>query len=397
MHVALVSPVPPFPLEEGPIVDLLGGLGQALLAAGHQVTLVTHFESTMAERAPGISRRLQTVSVPADGDNDIRVHIQDWKTPNGLPVVLLGGGTGRSREPSTFAPAALRFFNLGQFDVMHGFDMSWTDGDDDQNPRVTTCTGLDREGELLHCVSFLPGSQHDNRAIPLPVGIDTSLWNPATDPKVPSRYDPMDLEPKRQCKATLQRCTGLKPNDEISLLGIQIASTAPPDLDFVAEVVAQVSAGGGQVVVCFMNPEAHLELRERVGELAQRYPRHVAALDDDGDTVHELLAASDYWLEAGQGSPWNAGIKLAQRYGVLPITHGPTDVIHCDPELATGTGFVADSQSTDSLIQAVKNAMAHNPSGPRFRAATARVMRLDHGWASYIHHYERLYAEQLGS
>src|SRR5256886_6718185 len=51
-------------------------------------------------------------------------------------------------------------------------------------------------------------------------GIDDGVWNPATDPHLPARYDAHDLAGKARCKQALQAELGLAVRDDPPLLGV---------------------------------------------------------------------------------------------------------------------------------------------------------------------------------
>ena len=151
--------------------------------------------------------------------------------------------------------------------------------------------------------------------------------------------------------------------------------------------VALVVAGAGDAVIA-----------RKIRAAADERPEVLALLDDyDDELVRRLHAAADIALVPSRHSPGAFAVKLAQRYGALPVAHatgGLVDaVVDCDAELETGTGFLYDKPTAPALVGGVQRAIAATAS-PRWGALRRRVMRLDLGWdrpaRRYVHVYRSL-------
>ncbi len=226
-------------------------------------------------------------------------------------------------------------------------------------------------------------------------GVDASVWNPATDPRVKSRFDPMDLAGKARNKAYLQRVENLPVRDDVPLLVLLASSDHAAGFDLFAEIAPKVLRNDCQVLVVFDGDEQE-PLRQRFEELADRWPDRMQVDEvGDGTVTHEALAAADLVLVPSRHEPCGFAQMAAHRYGALPVarrTGGLADtVVDCDSRLTTGSGFLFDKASADELLAAVRRGFAAFHRSDEIEKLKSRVMRVDHSWERSARLYERLY------
>jgi starch synthase len=226
-------------------------------------------------------------------------------------------------------------------------------------------------------------------------GVDASVWNPATDPRVRSRFDPMDLAGKARNKTHLQRSEGFPVRDDVPLLVLLANSDPSSGFDLFAEVAPKVLRNDCQILVVFEGDEGD-PLREKLEELSERWPDRLRVEPyGDGGIAHEALAAADLVLVPSRHEPCGFVQMVAHRYGALPVvrrTGGLADtVVDCDAALETGTGFVFDEATADELLAAIRRSFAAFQKAEEIEALKRRVMRLDHSWERSARLYERLY------
>ncbi|MBW2464257.1 MAG: glycosyltransferase, partial [Deltaproteobacteria bacterium] len=226
-------------------------------------------------------------------------------------------------------------------------------------------------------------------------GVDASVWNPATDPRVKSRFDPMDLAGKARNKAYLQRVENLPVRDDVPLLVLLASSDHAAGFDLFAEIAPKVLRNDCQVLVVFDGDEQE-PLRQRFEELADRWPDRMQVDEvGDGTVTHEALAAADLVLVPSRHEPCGFAQMAAHRYGALPVarrTGGLADtVVDCDSKLTTGSGFLFDKASADELLAAIRRGFAAFHRTDEVEQLKSRVMRVDHSWERSARLYERLY------
>jgi starch synthase len=227
-------------------------------------------------------------------------------------------------------------------------------------------------------------------------GVDSSVWNPATDFKLVARFDPMDLSGKRRCRTSLQRRLGLPVRDDVPLLATLARPGDAYGFDLFAGAASKILRNDCQVVVAYSG-RADDELREQLVELSERWPDRIQVRDDDDDFSHVLLAAADLVLVPSRRETPGATQMIAHRYGALPIVRRAGSladtVVDTDAQLSTGSGFVFDEPTPESLLGAVRRGFAAFRNADAFESLRRRTMRIDHSWDRSARLYERLYRE----
>lgn len=228
-------------------------------------------------------------------------------------------------------------------------------------------------------------------------GIDVAVWGPATDSHLARRYDPFALEGKAICRADLQSSLGLPVRADVPVLVTLGRLTAAKGYDLFAKALPQLLRADLQVIVHGAGDE---ELLEVLREQALRFPDRLVVKEGWDDVlVHKLAAGSDLVLVPSRNEPCGLFQRVAHRYGAIPVVHhtgGLADtVIDCDAKLESGSGFVFDEPTPQSLLAAVRRGLAAFALGASFDGLRRRVMRIDHSWERSARLYEALYKELL--
>jgi starch synthase len=224
-------------------------------------------------------------------------------------------------------------------------------------------------------------------------GVDSAVWNPATDAALAARYDAEDTSSKTRCKGALQRELGL-PLDLSAPLFLSLGRLVhQKGTDLVAAVIPRLlRASDAQIVVCGDGDEALVKTLTEVTAKSDGRAVFIRAAPEQ--TVHRALAAADLALVPSRFEPCGLVQLYAQRYGALPVaraTGGLVDtVVDCDAKLETGTGFLFEEDSEGALFAACERGIAAFAS-PRWPALVRRVMKLDRGWERAARQYEQLY------
>jgi starch synthase len=232
-------------------------------------------------------------------------------------------------------------------------------------------------------------------------GVDVSVWNPATDPWLDSRFDAMDVlgtghYGKVRCRTALQRDLGLPPKGDVPfVVSIGVASGAGTTFGAIAEIGPQLLRNDVQLAL-FCEPGSDPELVHRLHQLAARWPDRMAVrVDADVALVHRALGAADLAIVAEAHDPGAARAMQAQRYGALPVaarSGGAADaIVDCDAKLASGTGFLYDAPDAASLLGGLQRALAGHALRDAFRNVQHRAMTIDHSWDRSARLYERVY------
>jgi starch synthase len=232
-------------------------------------------------------------------------------------------------------------------------------------------------------------------------GIDTELWNPATDPLIARNYDSETLDAKLENKRALCERFGLPFAPDAPLVGAIGRLTEQKGFDLLIAAAPALVAAAASLVVLGRGDAA---LEAALVELARRLPRRVSvAIGYDERLAHAIEAGADAFVMPSRFEPCGMNQMYSQVYGTPPIvraTGGLADtVVDCTPEaLAAGTasGFVFAGADVESLAAALRRACATFADRATWRRLQRNGMRKDFSWNASARGYLRLY-EQIAA
>ncbi|MFW5926242.1 MAG: glycogen synthase [Myxococcota bacterium] len=237
-----------------------------------------------------------------------------------------------------------------------------------------------------------------DRFVGIPHGVDGSVWNPAIDPHLAARFDPMDLSGKRRCKADLQHKMGLAVRADVCVVGYVGGDGSSEGLGLLAEAASDVLRNDVQLAA--LVPEG-TEGAERLESLASRFPDRLSVRPAGGTPeTHRLVAGCDVLVVPDLHAPAGHLEMCAHRYGTLPVVRRvgafADSVVDCDAELHTGSGFVFEGADASELAATVARAVSAFSRPEAFGEVQRRAMRLDHSWERSARLYDRQYRLALG-
>jgi starch synthase len=228
-------------------------------------------------------------------------------------------------------------------------------------------------------------------------GIDTGLWNPATDPLIACHYAADTLAAKAGNKSALQQRLGLAPSPKVPLFAVVSRLTAQKGLDWLLEIAPQLLALPAQLAI-LGGGDAQLE--RGFLALAQDHAGQVSTtIGFDEALAHLIEAGADAFLMPSRFEPCGMNQMYSQRYGTPPIvraTGGLADtVVDCTAAtLADGSasGFVFQEASAEALLATVERAARAWRDGGTWRALQRNGMARGFGWEASARRYAAIYA-----
>ena len=229
-------------------------------------------------------------------------------------------------------------------------------------------------------------------------GIDTALWNPATDRAIARRYDAGSLAGKGVNKSALQQRLGLAASSAVPLFAVVSRLTTQKGLDWLLEIAPQVLALPAQLAI-LGSGEPQLELGFRA--LARSHPGQVSTIIGfDESLAHLIEAGADAFLMPSRFEPCGMNQMYSQRYGTPPIaraTGGLADtVVDCNPAtLADGSasGFVYHEASAPALLATLRRAANTWRDKDGWTVLQQNGMARDFGWQASARRYAAIYAQ----
>lgn len=226
-------------------------------------------------------------------------------------------------------------------------------------------------------------------------GIDTQLWDPATDATLVVPYDATDPAPKALTRSDLMARHSLDPAGP--LLGVIGRLDPQKGFDLVAAAAPVLIEMGARLIVLGTGNE---HLIAGLVRLARQHPDRIAVLDRfDRDEARRIYAGADLFLMPSRFEPCGQGQLIAMRYGTPPVVRhsgGLADtVVDADADPAAGTGFVFGPAKPGAFIDAVRRALAALADEPRFRRIQTQGMTRDHSWTVPARQYELAYQRAI--
>lgn len=227
-------------------------------------------------------------------------------------------------------------------------------------------------------------------------GIDTAVWNPATDGALPARYSVENMAGKAICRAKLLEEVGLRGDCQGPVFGMVCRFTEGKGLDLVlaaADFFAQtdcrlVVLGGGD-----------RKYEEAMRAFAQKLPGKVSvSVRLDEAMSHLVEAGADFFLMPSLFEPCGLNQMYSQAYGTVPLVSrvgGLVDtVIDIDESPDSGTGIMFPP-TKEGLSGGLRRAISLYADKARYAAVQRRAMRRDFSWKKAVIAYEELYASVL--
>jgi starch synthase len=350
------------------------------------------------------------------------LHAHDW--PSALVPVFLKFGERQGGFAKT--ASVLTIHNLGYQGIYNkdnfyhtglGWDVFYNAGFEDWNMMNLLKAGI-CSADILNTVSpryaeetktsvygcrldgILSGRALDYRGILN--GIDTEIWNPATDPHIPVTYSAKDLSGKAKAKEQLQKEFGLPPSPDTPIVGIVSRLTGQKG---VGEMFGPTYGSAYHMCrdldlqfVILGSGEAWCEneLRSLAGKLSNLKVK----IGFDEATSRLIEAGSDFFLMPSRYEPCGLNQMYSLVYGTIPIvrnTGGLADTVeNYNEKTGEGTGFMFDDLTPQAIFDTVSWAIGtYQNKRERINAMRLRGMKKDFSWDKSAKEYAQMYEHAL--
>lgn len=338
------------------------------------------------------------------------VHANDWHTGY-LPMLLEHGWhlpAGFPHKPSVFTIHNVQYQgHSGLDETLHWLRLPASLRDSYMNyfgsanamqaalgfaRRVTTVSpsyaaeiqrpeyGYGLDGTLRHIAHKLKGILN---------GIDTKLWDPATDPLIAKPYTATAPEGKLDNKRALCARFGLDPARP--LLAAISRLVDQKGIDLLVGAIPGLLWQGWNLVILGTGERA---LEAAIHHHTASNPGRVASFIGYDETLaHLIYAGADALAIPSRFEPCGLTQMIAMRYGTLPVaraTGGLKDTIAHDR-----TGFLFEHPNIEGLLWAAGVARGAYDAADHWRYMQQQAMAQDFSWARSAQAYAALYRELI--
>jgi starch synthase len=229
-------------------------------------------------------------------------------------------------------------------------------------------------------------------------GIDTDVWDPATDPHVAVRFDAHRLGDRVANKAALQTRLGLAVEPRALIFGVVSRLTWQKGIDVLVEALPALVHGRTQLALLGSGDR---ELEQALAAAARDHPGRVATvLGYDEALAHQMQAGIDALLMPSRFEPCGLTQMIALRYGAVPVVPrvgGLADTVIDANEMAlasgAGTGVQFSPVTREQLELAITRVRRLSRSRGTWRHLQTRAMATDVSWSRPARRYAALYRE----
>ena len=230
-------------------------------------------------------------------------------------------------------------------------------------------------------------------------GIDESVYNPATDPKLFANYSADDLSGKAVCKRELQKMLALPQKDDVPVVAVISRLVPAKGLDLIKCVFEDLLSENVQVVIL---GKGENEYEDYFRYIAERYSGKCRAIIAyNKDLASKLYSGADIFLMPSKQEPCGLSQMIAARYGAIPVvreTGGLADSIlpHNAGDRTGGIGFTFKNYNAHEMLYVIKDAIYSYGNKEEWIPLMRRAMTTDFSWHKSAGSYENLYRSMLG-
>jgi len=227
--------------------------------------------------------------------------------------------------------------------------------------------------------------------VPIPNGIDDSIWCPQADEYLPGRgFGLGRMGNKAVCKRELQRRFGLKEDQHATVMGLGSRMTAQKMADVAAQALPMALDTHPGLQVCIIG-HGDKAIEAALEDLGRRYPgRCGVRIGFEEREAHLLHAGADVLLHGSRFEPFGLAPLYAMRYGTIPIgskVGGMADTIvdlGAAGDLAAmrfASGVLFEGEAAADMARAIERTMVLRQHPELWQAMQRNAMSADFSWA----------------
>lgn len=229
-------------------------------------------------------------------------------------------------------------------------------------------------------------------------GVNYSIWDPETDPYIPSNYSVNNLSGKLLCKTRLQQHFLLSENPTIPVLSVVSRLVWQKGMELVLKVLPPLLQQNQIQFILLGVGDPKLE--QQFKELSKKFPSHTSiALTYNNFLAHQIEAGADIFLMPSRYEPCGLNDKYSLRYGTVPVaykTGGLADSINdYSSDGNKGTGFLFETYDESHFLAAIERALKIFQSKQEWSQLIRRGMQQDFSWQNSANAYFKLYQTRI--
>ena len=227
-------------------------------------------------------------------------------------------------------------------------------------------------------------------------GIDTGVYDPATDSALAANYSADKMLGKWDNKRALREELGLRTDTDAPILAMVTRLAGHKGIDLLCYIANRLMEREVQLVVVGTGEKQY---EYALSALARQYPGRVSVqLRFDPALASRVYAGADMYLMPSKSEPCGLSQLIAMRYGTIPVvaaTGGLRDTVPpYNGQTGEGRGFTFQSYNADDFLGAIDRAVGlYYNDRDQWNALARRDMECDFSWRLPAEEYMQLYTE----
>lgn len=222
-------------------------------------------------------------------------------------------------------------------------------------------------------------------------GIDTDVWNPATDKMITKNYTTKNVGVgKQENKALICKKFNLDPNKPlVAFIGRLVYQKGADIMAGIFDRALEANDINGLVLG---SGDSHAEFL--LNELKEKYPgRYNTYIGYNEELSHLIYAGADFLIMPSRFEPCGLNQLYALRYGTIPVvrtTGGLKDTVKDIGEKG-GFGIRHEHVNVDDVALAITRANKLYNDTKEFKRIRKEIMSIDNSWENSALEYIELY------
>jgi starch synthase len=212
-------------------------------------------------------------------------------------------------------------------------------------------------------------------------GLDTSLWNPLTDPVLVDNYSKALLQNKQKNKQEIVTRLGLEFDLRTPLIIMISRLDQQKGIDIALKALQNMTERKFQLIMLGVGDPV---LEDICRSFEDQFPDRVRWLQRFDQTLsHQLYASGDMIMIPSRYEPCGLTQMISMRYGCVPVarnTGGLHDTIVDSSDLKEQTGFLFQNATSEDCEPAIERALNTFINQPQWIAIQKNGMKLDFSW-----------------
>jgi starch synthase len=228
-------------------------------------------------------------------------------------------------------------------------------------------------------------------------GIDTDVWNPATDPMISKNFNRRNtLSGKKNNKNYLCDQFNLNPNQPLfAFIGRLVGEKGAELLPDIFKKTLENQAIDASILVLGSGDPATEKALESLNETHKG--NYNTFIGYDEQLSHIIYAGADFLVMPSRVEPCGLNQMYSLRYGTIPIVRsigGLKDTI-TDIQEENGFGICHEHTTVEDATYAIERACELYKDQTRFKKIRKQIMQIDHSWDSAASNYIELYQKLI--